>query len=1209
MKKIVLLLSLLFASGSLYSGNFFKLPSITGEEHVIYGESPVEEKEHMLEVIKKRQEALLKNDVEENAALQTKVDKLNNEITELKKVMAKAPEEEKSFMGDKLGLLNEQYQTLVDSQLARNQIISTVKEIVELLEKYIASPSFENIRIKDRAGYQFTDLLEWNQQVVSLEEGLKQLKTEQHSGEELLANFKKKSTDLRSQYKTKEKEQEEFVSKAQQENLDKKLTQQKGQILDLEKELLQNQLDLAELHTQEANYQLELIGSRISVEESKLKFFRKDIDKISKKLIIDDASLREKEEAVAKKKQDEQAAQTGFTKKKATLTKQRDKIKEELDSLIQKHDVKVPDQRLLSDWSFEFNPLADSPWLYRIGKENQRLLVKDQEISLVEAKRDQSKVELDEATLSKDVLNSWYKIMDRQLRSEEFRNKELKFYNDKKVEFTRDTATYRDKIAAVTTEMNNETRALSNLEDKVKNLKENEKPFVSRFNSDTYKKSSENLTTSKTLINKKKSVNAELITIYSAMIGQISEGLKQINLIASRIEKIDNIWQRSDTAISLELFVNNVVPDLRGFYDEVKSIFDRVNIAALMGTFYAVVSTPAIIFKLFILFILLLIAFFLARMYLPVIVRKLERSTEDGGSSTRSFAAVFFSFLYTHLASVFIWCFFFILVRLNTGIEIGFATKVVFYLVSIPFVSYLAWRLVNALARFNTNNNYAIVSKVFQRRLHWVLIAFAIATVTIFSFREAFLLAMYDKYEVPMFLLRCYYIILRILLMCLLIKEEIIGLIPTKSKTWRWIHSQVVQYYYLFLFAILVIFILSDPRIGGYNKLVYYVLSSFLWSLLLFALLWYLQATLKRYSSYIFFKHEEGEAAQERFSNSTTWYGLFVVLSFVFLFIIAIFWGAKIWGYPISIDEVTGFFNQTIFKIKGEDLKTVPIKVSSIITLVGFIIGGVAASNIFERFVLRRIFNLMFVDSAIQNTVSRLSFYCFIIVFLLMGLSYIEISSTMIGGVVLAIFLGLAWSIRTALSDIFGYFTILLERSIKIGDYIKIGTETSEVSGIVRRITPRTTILRKKNSINIILPNSKVIENPVYNWNYTRGFFAFQDLEVVVEYGTDADLVKDIFLKLLYEDHNILKSPHPVVRLEAFTEDGLKFMIRAFLSSINILNQWDIASDIRFKILSELRKHNILIAYPVRIIKMGKPVNGNDSRVTFDKEEPEQEQA
>ena len=991
MKKRILLLLSVISVFSIYGGSFFKIPTFSGDDRVIYGGSPVEEKEHILEVTKKHLEGLVKAEAQAGPELQKKVDSLNTDIVELKKQLPKVSEDDKKFLNDKLGLLNEWYQTLVDTQLAHNQILTSVKKIVELLESYIKQPDFNEVRIKEHAGYQFGDLLEWNQQAVSLEEGIKQLKTEKNSAEETLANLRKKSADLGVQYKAKEKEQEEFVAKAQKETLDKTAIQQQGQLLDLEKELLQSRMNLLELKIPEANYNIQLVDTRIFLEEIKLGLFKKDIEKISYKLIIDDSILREKEEAVQKKKQEEQAAQIGFTKKKATLTKQRDAIKKEIENLVKKHDVKLPDQRLLSDWIFEFNIQEDSPWLYRVGRENEKLLVKDQEITAVEAKRDLSKVELSDAILSKDVLNSWYKIMERQLRSEEFRNQELKFYEDKKAEFKRDSSVYSDKIAAVTTAMNTQTRALSNLEDKIKALKAGEKEFVSRFNSDTYKKSVENLGASKTLINKQNVVNADLIRTYSSMVGQLSEGIKQINMVIARIDKIGSIWQRSDHAISFESFINNVVPDLNNFYGEVKNIFYRINMPTLVATFYAVIFSPIILLKLFLLFFLLLIAFFLARLYLPVLAKKLRQPIEEGGapSVSRNFSAVFFSFLSAHLVSIFVWLFFLVLVRVETGVEIGFASKILFYLISIPFLCYLSWRLINALARFNRENNYVIVSKVFQRRLHWVLILFAISTISIFFFREAFLLALFDKPEVPMFLLRCYYIILRVLLVCLLIKEEILGLIPTKNKTWQWIHGLVVQYYYLFLFALLAIIILSDPRIGGYNKLVYYVLSNSLWSLLLFVILWYLQSALKRYSAFIFFKHEEGEAAQERFSNSTTWFGLFVVSSFVFLMMIAIFWGAKIWGYPISFGEIRGFFEWAPISIKGEGTETVPINITAVIKVVGFITVGVIASNLFERFVLRRIFNLMFVDSAVQNTVSRLSFYCFLFIAFLSGLSVI----------------------------------------------------------------------------------------------------------------------------------------------------------------------------------------------------------------------------
>ena len=40
-------------------------------------------------------------------------------------------------------------------------------------------------------------------------------------------------------------------------------------------------------------------------------------------------------------------------------------------------------------------------------------------------------------------------------------------------------------------------------------------------------------------------------------------------------------------------------------------------------------------------------------------------------------------------------------------------------------------------------------------------------------------------------------------------------------------------------------------------------------------------------------------------------------------------------------------------------------------------------------------------------------------------------------------------------------------------------------------------------------------------------------------------------------------------------------MIRGFVTENNILNKWDIASDVRFSIVTALRKNGIKIAVPV----------------------------
>ena len=134
--------------------------------------------------------------------------------------------------------------------------------------------------------------------------------------------------------------------------------------------------------------------------------------------------------------------------------------------------------------------------------------------------------------------------------------------------------------------------------------------------------------------------------------------------------------------------------------------------------------------------------------------------------------------------------------------------------------------------------------------------------------------------------------------------------------------------------------------------------------------------------------------------------------------------------------------------------------------------------------------------------------------------------------------------------------------------------------GVVRRISPRAVILRRKNSVNIVVPNSMILKSPLYNWNYARNYIGFDDIIFCVPFGSDIELVKKICLQVLDDDHDVLKVPQPFVRLQDFADKGYVFMVRGFLSSGNTLRQWDIASNIRFALVVRLAKVGITIAGP-----------------------------
>ncbi len=384
------------------------------------------------------------------------------------------------------------------------------------------------------------------------------------------------------------------------------------------------------------------------------------------------------------------------------------------------------------------------------------------------------------------------------------------------------------------------------------------------------------------------------------------------------------------------------------------------------------------------------------------------------------------------------------------------------------------------------------------------------------------------------------------------------------------------RYYTLVLLVVVVLIVMSDPFVG-YSRLVATVVQSSLLTVLLFAGLWLLQNVFKHYSSMLFFETRD-ETVRDRFAYATTWYALFIVLSFVVVILLAIGMLAKIWGYSTSFESIIKFFNVEIARVPGEIAgQTTPITLGSLGVFVAFIFGGFFIASLFARYVLARIYQLLQIDVGIKNTVSRISTYIIVALILIIGLQQIGLGGWIPVAIGLFAF-GVAWAIREPANDFIAYFIILVERSVKIGDYIRLTSSESDQTGFVRKITPRSVILRKKNSYNIIIPNSQVTRSVLYNWNYAGQYFAFDDIKFAVTYDSDPEKVKRIVLEILDKNADVLKNPSPIIRLNHFGINGLEMVVRAFLSLQHVGDQWNIRSDIRFAMVKEFTKNNIKFA-------------------------------
>ncbi len=79
-----------------------------------------------------------------------------------------------------------------------------------------------------------------------------------------------------------------------------------------------------------------------------------------------------------------------------------------------------------------------------------------------------------------------------------------------------------------------------------------------------------------------------------------------------------------------------------------------------------------------------------------------------------------------------------------------------------------------------------------------------------------------------------------------------------------------------------------------------------------------------------------------------------------------------------------------------------------------------------------------------------------------------------------ALSVGIGFGLQNIISNFVSGIILMVERSIKIGDYIAVDKDTR---GRVTDIRMRSIVLNTGSNIDITVPNQRLVENRVINWS------------------------------------------------------------------------------------------------------------------------------
>ncbi len=197
---------------------------------------------------------------------------------------------------------------------------------------------------------------------------------------------------------------------------------------------------------------------------------------------------------------------------------------------------------------------------------------------------------------------------------------------------------------------------------------------------------------------------------------------------------------------------------------------------------------------------------------------------------------------------------------------------------------------------------------------------------------------------------------------------------------------------------------------------------------------------------------------------------------------------------------------------------------------------------------------------------------------LIISMSAVGIDLTALSVLGGAVGVGIGLGLQRLAANYVSGFVILTERSMRIGDNVRV----DNFEGRITNINARYTVVRSSAGRESIVPNEMMITQRVENLSLADPRVWLSTV-VSVAYDSDVDLVIRLLTESALASSRVLRDPAPSAALSAFGADGLEFTVGFWIADPEN-GTLGLRSDINRAILAALRAHKIDIPFPQRVM-------------------------
>lgn len=180
-----------------------------------------------------------------------------------------------------------------------------------------------------------------------------------------------------------------------------------------------------------------------------------------------------------------------------------------------------------------------------------------------------------------------------------------------------------------------------------------------------------------------------------------------------------------------------------------------------------------------------------------------------------------------------------------------------------------------------------------------------------------------------------------------------------------------------------------------------------------------------------------------------------------------------------------------------------------------------------------------------------------------------------------ALAVGVGLGLQNLAANYIAGFTILLDKSVRLGDLVTVDGRT----GIVSQVTARYVVVRSTDGLEAIVPNQTMVTTTVLNHGYSTPGVRVA-ITVQVDYDSDVERALALLVEIAGRQPRVLTGARaPKSFVTGFAESGINLELGVWINDPQN-GQLNLKSAIHREILAEFKAHAISIPFPRREVRI-----------------------